>query len=96
MKLYVCYGTFKTPGHEHPCRAADVALREAGYDPKVVRAYGWGLLPDALNFTRGRREVRRLTGSNWVPALVTDDGTAIGGSKKIIAWAKANPAGKKK
>lgn len=92
MKLYVCYGTFRTPGHEHPCRAALFALREAGYEPEVVRAYGLGLLPDAFNFTSGRREVRRLTGKNWVPAMVTDDGTAIGGSKKIIAWAAENPA----
>lgn len=94
MKLYICYGTFKTPGHKHPCRTALMALREAGHDPEVVRAYGFGPLPNALNFTSGRREVRRLTGQNWVPVLVTDDGTAINNSKKIIAWAKANPAGK--
>lgn len=94
MKLYVCYGTFKTPAHEHPCHTALMALREAGHDPEVVRAYGFGPLPNALNFTSGRREVRRLTGQNWVPVLVTDDGTAINNSKKIIAWAKANPAGK--
>jgi len=27
-----------------------------------------------------------------VPVLELDDGTAIGGSKEIVAWAKANPA----
>jgi len=27
-----------------------------------------------------------------VPAVVLDDGTVIQGSKKIIAWAQANPA----
>lgn len=95
MKLYICYGIFKTPGHEHPCRAALLALREAGYDPQVVRAYGLGPLPNALNFTRGRREVRRLTGKNWVPVMVADDGTVVGDSKKIVAWAEANPAEKK-
>lgn len=95
MKLYVCYGTFKTPMHEHPCRAAYLAVRDAGYQPEVVRSYGFGLLPNALNFTKGRREVRRLTGgSNWVPVLVTDDGAVVKGSKKIVTWAETNPAGK--
>ena len=41
---------------------------------------------------RGRREVKQLTGSYWVPALVTDDGTVIHGSREIIDWAVANPA----
>lgn len=95
MKLYVCYGTFKTPMHEHPCRAADQAVRDAGYEPEVVRAYGFGPLPNALNFTKGRREVRELTGgSNWVPVLVTDDGEVVQGSKRIVAWADKHPAGK--
>jgi hypothetical protein len=93
MKLYVCYGTFQTPRPGgHPCANAHRALKQAGYDPEVVRSYGFGLLPDALNLTRGRREVRRLTGQNWVPVLVTDDGEVIQGSEKIVAWAAANPA----
>jgi hypothetical protein len=66
---------------------------QADHSPEVIRAYGAGLLPDAVNkLTRGRREVKQLTGNYWVPALVTDDGTAIQGSDKIIAWAKANSA----
>lgn len=93
MKLYVCYGTFKTPRPGgHPCANAYEALRAAGHDPEVVRSYGWGALPDALNRTKGRSEVKRLTGNNWVPALVTSDGEAIDGSKEIVAWAEANPA----
>jgi hypothetical protein len=93
MKLYVCYGTFKTPRPGgHPCANAYEALRAAGHEPEVVRSYGWGALPDALNRTKGRNEVKRLTGDNWVPALVTDDGEAIGGSKEIVAWAEAHPA----
>lgn len=93
MKLYVCYGTFQLPAREHPCRTAHAALVSAGYQPEVIRAYGWGVLPDWLNFTRGRREVRRLSGGkNWVPLLVTDDGEVIQGSKKIAAWAADNPA----
>jgi hypothetical protein len=95
MKLYVCYGTFTAaprPGG-HPCGVAHEALREAGYEPEVVKSYGWGILPDFLNPSSGRREVRKLTGSNTVPVLVTDDGEVIQESKKIKEWAKAHPAG---
>jgi Glutathione S-transferase, N-terminal domain len=94
MKLYVCFGTFKVaprPGG-HPCGNAYHALRDAGHDPEVIRSYGFGPLPDALNATSGRREVKRLTGNNWVPVLVLDDGTAIQDSEKIVDWAKANQA----
>lgn len=94
MKLYVCYGTFtKTPRPGgHPCGNAHRALREAGHDPELVKSYGWGALPDALNPTKGRREVRELTGQPWVPVLVTDDGEVVSDSKKIVAWAAAHPA----
>lgn len=93
MKLYVCYGTFGTPRPGgHPCANADRALRDVGHAPEVVKSYGWGALPDALNRTSGRREVKRLTGNTWVPALVTDDGEVIQGSDAIVDWAKANPA----
>jgi len=91
MKLYICWGTFPTPRPGgHPCRNAYQALREAGHDPEVIRTYGSGLLPDV---TSGRKEVKRLTGRSWVPVLVTDEGEAIHDSKRIAAWAKANPAG---
>ena len=90
MKLYVCYGTFPTPRPGgHPCGNAHKALRDAGHDPEVVRTYGFGLLPDALNGPR-RAEVKRLSGNPWVPTLVLDDGTVIDGSKQIVAWAGAN------
>lgn len=89
MKLYVCWGTFATPRPGgHPCRNAYVALKEAGYEPDVEKVYGLAPLPD----TSGRKRVRALTGSSWVPALETDDGEVISDSKNIIAWAKANPA----
>jgi hypothetical protein len=96
MKLYVCYGTWKPaprPGG-HPCGRAYHSLKDAGHDPDVVRAYGLGVLPDAFNQTSGRKEVKRLTGNSWVPALVLDDGTTVQGSDKIVEWAEANPAGK--
>ncbi len=96
MKLYVCYGTWKPaprPGG-HPCGQAYHALKDAGHDPEVKRAYGLGALPGAFNeLTSGRREVKQLTGNYWVPVLVADDGTVIQGSRKIIEWAHANPAG---
>ena len=95
MKLYVCYGTWKPAPRSggHPCGQAYHALRDAGYDPEVKRAYGLGAFPGFVNnLTQGRREVKRLTGNYWVPALVTDDGTVIQGSRKIIEWASANPA----
>ena len=44
-----------------------------------------------MNQTSGRKEVKRLTGKTWVPALVTDAGEVIQGSDKIAAWAKAEP-----
>jgi hypothetical protein len=94
MKLYVCYGTFTTtprPGG-HPCGNANRALEEAGYQPEVIKSYGLGILPGFMNRTRGRREVKELTGSYMVPVLVTDDGEVIADSKKIVAWAKAHPA----
>ena len=93
MKLYVCYGTFPSPRPGgHPCRNAHEALKDAGYDPQVVRTYGLGVLPDAVNKVTGRGEVMEKTGQKWVPVLELDDGEVVCTSKKIEAWAKANPA----
>jgi hypothetical protein len=89
-KLYVCWGTFQVPGaRSHPCKNAYEALKAAGHDPEVVRAYSSGALPDV---TPGRRQVKRLTGQSWVPVLITDEGEAIHDSQKIIAWAQEHPA----
>ena len=95
MKLYVCWGTFPAPVRPggHPCGNAYRALREAGHDPEVIRSYGLTILPDGLfNRTRGRQEVKRLTGSSTVPVLVTDDGEVVKDSKRIVDWARRNPA----
>jgi hypothetical protein len=95
MRLYVCWGTFPVPWprsddswhpDRHPCKLAHDALRDAGHAPEVVRAYGFRAFPD---FTRGRRAVRRLTGSSEVPVLVLDDGQVVKGSREIVAWAQA-------
>lgn len=93
MKLYICYGLFKSPRPGgHPCANAHAALREAGHEPQVVKSYGLGILPGVFNMTKGRREVKRLTGNYMVPTLVLDDGTVLDGSREIVAWARANPA----
>lgn len=93
MKLYVCWGTFSTPRPGgHPCANAYHALREAGHEPEVVKSYGLAVLPDALNRTRGRREVKALTGNVMVPALVLDDGEVVKDSERIVAWAREHPA----
>ena len=92
MKLYVCWGTFPTPRPGgHPCKNAEDALLEAGWKPQVKKVYGLGVLPSFLNPTR--REVRELTGDDWVPVLLTDSGEVVKDSKRIVEWAKANPAG---
>jgi hypothetical protein len=91
--LYVCYGTFSSPRPGgHACGNAYHALKDAGYEPEVVRSYGLGLLPGVFNRTRGRREVNELTGNRWVPTLLLDDGTVVDGSREIVDWALANPA----
>ena len=94
MKLIVCWGTFPTPRPSgHPCKNAYDALREAGHDPQVEKAYGLTILPDAIaNRTKGRQEAKRRTGKSTVPILILDDDTTIAGSDEIVAWARANPA----
>ena len=98
MKLYVCWGTFPVPWprrsaswrpSDHPCKRAFDALRVAGHTPQVVRVYGLGSMPD---FTRGRRQVKRLTGESFVPVLVLDDGEVVKDSAAIATWARDHPA----
>ena len=95
MKLYVCWGTWKgaTPrpfrrADRHPCGVAHEALEKAGYEPEVVRCFGWEALPAVFNLTPGRRKVKELTGQTTVPVLVADDGEVVAGSSEIAAWAK--------
>jgi hypothetical protein len=92
VKLYVCWGTFQTFGPGHPCRNALDALRAAGHEPEVIRSYGWGLLPAALNRSEGRRLARRVTGKSWLPLLLLETGDAIAGSTRISEWVRENSA----
>jgi hypothetical protein len=94
MELYICWGTFQTlrPGG-HPCANAYNALRDAGHDPEVTKVRGLGIGPGFMHLmTDGRRKVEELTGQHAVPVLVTDSGQVIQDSKRIVAWAEANPA----
>jgi hypothetical protein len=91
MKLYVCWGTAGA-GH-HACGTAAKALRDAGHEPEVIKGYGSRLLPDRpFNMSTGRRRARELTGSNSLPVLELDDGSAVAGGDRIAAWAAAHPA----
>jgi hypothetical protein len=90
VRLYVCWGTFRTFGAGHPCRNALDALRANGHDPEVIRSYGWGLLPAALNRSPGRRLAREHTGKSWLPLLVVGSGEVIAGGHAIKAWAAEN------
>jgi len=91
MRLIVCWST--GGGGHHACGAAHSALKQAGYDPEVDKAYSTRLVPDALQLTAGRKEAIQRTGKSDVPVLILDDDTTVAGSKAIIAWARANPAG---
>jgi hypothetical protein len=89
VKLYTCYGIFKSRKPEgHPCRTAYLALKEAGHEPEIVKTYGC-FLNSAFP---GRREVHRLTGNYQVPTLMLDDGSLVDGAANIVAWAEENPA----
>jgi hypothetical protein len=69
----------------HPCKKARDALKAAGHSPEVIKVYGFGRLPD---ITRGRKEVKRLTGESLVPVLVLDDGQIVKESNNIVAWGR--------
>lgn len=56
----------------------------------MEKVYGFASLPDV---TRGRKEVKRLTGESFVPVLVLDDGEVITDSQRIVEWARAHPSG---
>jgi hypothetical protein len=92
MKLYVCWGTYREPFHEHACRTAHQALLAAGYEPELVKVRGLGVGPKLLQWTTdGRREVEERSGQKVVPVLLTDQDEAIVESKAIVAWTKAHP-----
>jgi hypothetical protein len=95
VKLYVCWGTIRTFGSGHPCRNGLDPLEVAGRQPEIVRSYGWGLLPDALNRSEGRRIARQITGKSWLPLLVTASGETVCGSDNITrsAPSRSDPAG---
>ena len=90
MRLIVCWST--GGGRHHACAAAHTALKDAGYDPEVQKAYSTRVVPNALQLTAGRKEAVRRTGKSDVPVLILDDDTTVAGTKPIVEWARANPA----
>jgi hypothetical protein len=73
---------------QHPCRLAQRALHDAGYDFDK-KIYGKGH-PFGL-FTAGKRpELKELSGQEKLPVLQLADGSTINGGANIVAWAKAN------
>jgi glutathione S-transferase len=91
VKLYVCWGTNRALGRQHPCRIAHQALLEAGHDPEVIKVWGLAKGPKALRGTAGRREVAKLSGQHLVPVLLTDGDEVVVESQRIAAWAEAHP-----
>jgi hypothetical protein len=88
MVLYTCpaqkHGA-TTPVIKHPCGKAAKALDDAGHAYEIEVVGGFKHIPLSR---RGRRDrIRELTGQDDVPVLVTDDGTVVQGSQKIVAWA---------
>ena len=95
MKLYVCWTTIQLPRppRGHPCHNANAALKRAGYDPEVIKVRGLGIGPGFMHWTtEGRKQVEEISGEKVVPVLVTDGGEVINDSRRIVAWADANPA----
>jgi glutathione S-transferase len=92
MKLYVCWGMFSPPAG-HSCRKAYEALKQAGYEPEVVKSYGSASLPDFMNTTEGRREGKRLISKTTLPVLVTDNGEVVAESRNIARWAMESRSG---
>lgn len=93
MKLYVCWGTYREPFHQHACRVAHRALLAAGHQPDVIKVYGLGVGPRPLRWrTVGRCEVEELSGQTTVPVLLTDEAEVIVESAAIVNWAERHPA----
>jgi glutathione S-transferase len=86
--LYVCDGDDGGP-RVHPCRRVQEALRAQGVEyHKVVAGHG-----NPIPFLRkgSRAELRAATGEEKLPTLKLADGTAITGSRAILAWIKRQP-----
>jgi hypothetical protein len=88
MELYVCWG-ISSPPAGHSCRRAYEALKEAGYDPEVIKSHGSVMLPVTKDRSERRREGADLD-KTAIPSLVTDDGEVIAASHNIVAWAERN------
>ena len=93
MVLYTCparkHGA-TTPVIKHPCGVAAKALDDAGHAYEVHALGGFKNIPLSRRGRRGK--IVELTGQEDVPVLVTDDGTVVQGSERIVAWARDHAA----
>src|SRR3712207_4076002 len=91
MILYTCAGRKNggsLPLVQHPCGLAAKELDKAGHEYDIEVVGGFKRVPFSR---RGRRDrIVELTGQEDVPVLVTDDGTVVQGSQRIVAWAREN------
>ncbi len=86
MTLYVCKAKTGFASFGHPCDKAAVALDKAGYsyDLKVVGGFR-SIWP--WNLSAKRVEVKQLSGQEYVPILILDNGEVISGSGEIVDMA---------
>lgn len=93
MVLYTCESGKMAPAM-HPCAKAAKALDDAGhnYEMKMVKG-GTLKLWTWPSRGRDRAEIERLTGQQYVPILVLDDGEIVKGSGTIVQWAREHPSG---
>ena len=93
MVLYTCpartHGA-SVPIVPHPCGVAAQALDRAGQSYTITQVGGFKNVPFSRRGKRG--EIRELTGQDDVPVLLLDDGSAIAGTREIVAWAEAHSA----
>jgi glutathione S-transferase len=88
LTLYVCQMDQKLLAKVHPCAKAVTALRDNGHRFEK-RIYGKGR-PGGIGMKRP--EIKQLSGQEKLPVLELPDGSAVAGSKDIVAWARETPA----
>ncbi len=89
MILFTC-GQKTHLSRIHACGKAGAALKKAGYQYTLKPVKGYKHVPFMYK-PSDRDEVRKLSGQDWVPILVLDDGSVVSGSGSIVEWAEANP-----
>jgi glutaredoxin len=91
--LYTCGQKKSLASLRHACGRAAKALDEAGYEYEIRDLPGYRLVPWTWRKrSRGREQIKELTGQIGLPVLALDEGRTIVGSAQIVDWARAHPA----